>query len=46
VGAASENPDRHDTWVVIAAFNEGKVIRSVVSEVARAGNSWVVVKDG
>ncbi len=37
---------RHDTWVVIAAFNEGKVIRSVVSEVAAAGYSVVVVDDG
>lgn len=41
-----ENPDRHDTWVVIAAFNEGKVIRSVVSEVAAAGYSVVLVDDG
>jgi polyprenyl-phospho-N-acetylgalactosaminyl synthase len=46
VVAASENPDRHDTWVVIAAFNEGKVIRSVVSEVAARGYSVVVVDDG
>jgi glycosyltransferase involved in cell wall biosynthesis len=37
---------RHDTWVVIAAFNESKVIRSVVSEVAAAGYSVVVVDDG
>ncbi len=44
--AASENPDRHDTWVVIAAFNEGKVIRSVVSEVAAQGYSVAVVDDG
>lgn len=46
MGAASENPDRHDTWVVIAAFNEGKVIRSVASEVAAQGYSVVVVDDG
>jgi glycosyltransferase involved in cell wall biosynthesis len=46
VGAALENPDRHDTWVVIAAFNEGQVIRSVVSEVAAAGYSVVLVDDG
>jgi len=31
---------------VIAAFNEGKVIRSVVSEVAAQGYSVVVVDDG
>lgn len=42
----SENQARHDTWVVIAAFNEGKVIRSVVTEVAAAGYSVVVVDDG
>jgi polyprenyl-phospho-N-acetylgalactosaminyl synthase len=38
--------DRGVTWVVIAAFNEAKVIREVVSEVARAGWSVVVVDDG
>lgn len=38
--------DRRGTWVVIAAYNEGKVIRDVVSEVARAGWSVVVVDDG
>lgn len=38
--------DHHDTYVVIAAFNEGKVIRSVVGEVAAAGWSVVVVDDG
>jgi len=31
---------------VVAAFNEGKVIREVVGEVARAGWSIVVVDDG
>lgn len=36
----------HDTHVVIAAFNEGKVIRSVVGEVAAAGYAVVVVDDG
>jgi glycosyltransferase involved in cell wall biosynthesis len=46
VVGASENPARHDTWVVIAAFNEAKVIRSVVTEVAAAGYSVVVVDDG
>jgi polyprenyl-phospho-N-acetylgalactosaminyl synthase len=54
VPAASERVDHRDTrdthnrdtWVVIAAFNEGKVIRSVVSEVASAGYSVVVVDDG
>jgi polyprenyl-phospho-N-acetylgalactosaminyl synthase len=44
--AASKNPARHDTWVVIAAFNEARVIRSVVSEVVAEGYSVVVVDDG
>ena len=35
-----------DTYVVIAAYNEGKVIRGVVGEVAAAGYSVVVVDDG
>lgn len=39
-------PERSDTWVVIAAFNEGKVIRDVVAEVAREGWPVVVVDDG
>lgn len=39
-------PERTDTWVVIAAFNEGKVIHDVVAEVARAGWPVVVVDDG
>jgi len=39
-------PDRSDTWVVIAAFNEGKVIREVVAEVAAAGWHVVVIDDG
>lgn len=34
------------TWVVIAAFNEGKVIHDVVAEVVRGGWSVVVVDDG
>lgn len=38
--------DRRGTWVVIAAFNEGKVIREVVSSVTRAGWPVVVVDDG
>jgi polyprenyl-phospho-N-acetylgalactosaminyl synthase len=38
--------DRGSTWVVIAAYNEGKVIRDVVGEVAREGWSVVVVDDG
>ncbi len=37
---------RAETWVVVAAFNEGNVIREVVGEVARAGWSIVVVDDG
>ncbi|MDB4956287.1 MAG: hypothetical protein JWO36_3856 [Myxococcales bacterium] len=39
-------PDRGTTWVVIAAFNERKVIREVVTEVARGGWPVVVVDDG
>jgi glycosyltransferase involved in cell wall biosynthesis len=39
-------PDRSDTWVVIAAFNEGKVIHDVVAEVAAAGWHVAVVDDG
>ena len=38
--------DRTGTWVVVAAYNEGKVIRDVVLEVAREGWSVVVVDDG
>ena len=38
--------DRRRTWVVVAAYNEGKVIRHVVSEVASAGWNVVVVDDG
>src|SRR5574341_467750 len=34
------------TWVVIAAFNEGEVIREVVADVVRRGWSTVVVDDG
>lgn len=46
MASPSQNPDRHDTWVVIAAFNEARVIRSVVAEVAAEGYSVVVVDDG
>ena len=35
-----------DTFVVIAAFNEGKVIRGVVGELVTAGYPVVVVDDG
>ena len=38
--------DRADTYVVIAAFNEGKVIRRVVGEVVAAGWTVVIVDDG
>lgn len=38
--------DRSATWVVVAAYNEGKVIRGVVAEVVRAGWQVVVVDDG
>jgi glycosyltransferase involved in cell wall biosynthesis len=38
--------DARDVWVVIAAFNEGKVIREVVAEVVKAGWNIVVVDDG
>lgn len=38
--------DRRTTWVVIAAFNEGSVIRQVVAEVVHAGWSVVLVDDG
>lgn len=34
------------TWVVIAAYNEGPVIRDVVAEVTGAGWNTVVVDDG
>jgi glycosyltransferase involved in cell wall biosynthesis len=36
---------RHDTWVVIPAFNEGAVIAGVVDGVKREGWSVVVVDD-
>src|SRR5258706_9083796 len=39
-------PDRSETWVVIAAYNEASVIREVVAEVVREGWSVVVVDDG
>lgn len=38
--------DRSGTSVVIAAYNEGRVIREVVGEVVRAGWNVVVVDDG
>jgi glycosyltransferase involved in cell wall biosynthesis len=38
--------DRSVTWVVIAAYNEGKVIRGVVREVVQDGWQVVVVDDG
>ncbi|HEY0193675.1 MAG TPA: glycosyltransferase family 2 protein [Kofleriaceae bacterium] len=38
--------DRTATWVVVAAYNEGKVIREVIAEVVQAGWSIVVVDDG
>lgn len=40
------NVARHDTWVVIAAYNEGAVIADVVDGVGREGWSVVVVDDG
>lgn len=46
VNGASENVEHRDTWVVVAAFNEARVIRRVVTEVASAGWSVVVVDDG
>jgi glycosyltransferase involved in cell wall biosynthesis len=39
-------PGRSDTWVVIAAYNEGSVVAEVVAGVAREGWSVVVVDDG
>jgi len=38
--------ERQDTYVVIAAYNEARVIRGVVSEVVAAGWPVVVVDDG
>lgn len=38
--------DRTGTWVVVAAYNEGKVIREVVAELVHEGWSVVVVDDG
>jgi polyprenyl-phospho-N-acetylgalactosaminyl synthase len=46
VTVAPKNPDLRDTWIVIAAYNEARVIRGVVSEVVAAGYSVVVVDDG
>ena len=40
------NAGRSETYVVIAAFNEGRVIRSVVSELVAAGWPVVVADDG
>jgi polyprenyl-phospho-N-acetylgalactosaminyl synthase len=39
-------PERSGVWVVIAAFNEGKVIRDVVGGVTKGGWPVVVVDDG
>lgn len=39
-------PDRSAVWVVIAAYQEGAVIRDVVAEIVAAGWSVVVVDDG
>ena len=39
-------PQRSETWVVIATYNEGRVIREVVREVVRKGWHVVVVDDG
>ncbi len=39
-------PRRDDTWIVIAALNEGAVIYDVVREVTRDGWHVVVVDDG
>lgn len=38
--------ERNATWIVVAAYNEGPVIRGVVAEVVRAGWPVVVVDDG
>lgn len=38
--------DGMPVWVVIAAYNEGRVIAQVVGEVARRGHHVVVVDDG
>ncbi len=43
---ASDRWNRHDIWVVIAAFHEAAVIREVAAEVAAGGWSCVVVDDG
>lgn len=39
-------PDRADIWIVIAAFNEGTMIASVVQSVKQRGYPVVVVNDG
>ncbi|MGE5182013.1 MAG: glycosyltransferase family 2 protein [Acidobacteriota bacterium] len=46
MGSPSDPWDRHDIWVVIAAFHEAAVIRGVAAEVAAAGWSVAVVDDG
>ncbi len=46
MGSPSDRWNRHDIWVVIAAFHEAAVIRGVAAEVAAAGWSVVVVDDG
>src|SRR5947209_7041102 len=39
-------PSPHDVWVVIAAYNEAKVIADVIADVIGAGYRVVVVDDG
>jgi polyprenyl-phospho-N-acetylgalactosaminyl synthase len=39
-------PDHSGTWVVVAAYNEGKVIGDVIAELVSDGWSVVVVDDG
>lgn len=46
MGYAEVVEHRRDTWAVMAAYNEGKVIRDVVQGVVREGWSAVVVDDG
>jgi glycosyltransferase involved in cell wall biosynthesis len=36
----------HEVWVVLAAYNEARVIADVVADVRRAGHPVVVVDDG
>jgi glycosyltransferase involved in cell wall biosynthesis len=39
-------PSPDDVWVVIAAYNEAKVIADVIADVASTGHRVVVVDDG